>query len=182
MNISRSDDPTGIIESRILTIRGCRVIMDRDLAEIYGVTTKRLNEQVRRNREKFPSDFLLEIQPHEKNELVANCDRFRNIKHSNVLPLAFTEHGALMAASVLNSPVAVETSILVVRAFVRLREVLSVYRDLENRVCQLEGASREQREAIETVIQLLEQLRDEDSSTSPHRIGFTDQGRGEEGV
>ncbi|MBW2261979.1 MAG: ORF6N domain-containing protein, partial [Deltaproteobacteria bacterium] len=94
--------------------------LDRDLAELYGVTVRRLREQVRRNRAKFPSDFLIELRLHEKNELVANCDRFDNIKHSNTLPLAFTEHGAIMAASVLNSQAAIETSIFVVRAFVRL--------------------------------------------------------------
>ncbi len=85
-----------------------------------------------------------------------------------------------MAASVLNSRVAIETSIFVVRAFVRLKEVLSVYRKLESRVSRLEGVSREQREAVEKVIQLLEQLRGEDRSTSTHRIGFTDQGSGED--
>lgn len=179
MSITLNDDPTDSIESLILTIRGCRVILDRDLARLYGVKTHRLNEQVRRNRSKFPSDFLFEVQRHEKNELIAICDRFRNLKHSSILPMAFTEHGAIMAASVLNSPAAVETSIFVVRAFVRLREVLAVYRDLESRVSRLEGTSREQREAVEKVFQLLEQLRDEDRSTSTHRIGFTDQGSGE---
>ena len=77
MNISLNDDPTSTIESKILMIRGCRVILDRDLAQLYGVTTKRLNEQVRRNRERFPSDFMFELQSHEKDELVANCDQFK---------------------------------------------------------------------------------------------------------
>lgn len=134
--------------------------------------THRLKDQVRRNRAKFPSDFLFELQPHEKNELIAICDRFKHIKHSSVLPLAFTEHGAIMAASVLNSPAAVETSIFVVRAFVRLKEFLSVYRDLEIRVFRLEGSSNDQKEAIETVILLLEQIRNEDQRSDVPRIGF----------
>ena len=171
MNLTLKNDPTGAIESMILTVRGCRVILDRDLARLYGVKTHRLNEQVRRNRSKFPSDFLFELQHHEKNELIAICDRFENIKHSSALPMAFTEHGAIMAASVLNSRAAIETSIFVVRAFVRLREVLSIHKELENRVARLEGVTQEQRQAVENVIQLLDQLRREDQQ-STHRIGF----------
>jgi hypothetical protein len=171
MSITLNDNPTGTIESLILTIRGCRVILDRDLAQLYGVTTKKLNQQVRRNRKKFPSDFLFEIQPHEKDELVTNCDHLRTLKYSKSLPLAFTEHGAIMAASVLNSKAAVEMSIFVVRAFVRLKEILVVYRDLEERVARLEGSSKEQKEAVETVIQLLEHLHGGDQRSTP-RIGF----------
>ena len=176
MSITLSDDPTGTIESRIFTIRGCRVIIDRDLAELYGVTTRRLREQVRRNRLKFPSDFLFELHPNERDEVVANCDHLETLKYSRRLPLAFTEHGAIMAASVLNSQAAIETSIFVVRAFVRLKEVLSVYRELENRVARLEGSSKEQREAVETVLRLLEQLRNEGHSSTAHRIGFHSHG------
>ncbi len=172
MSITLNDDPTSTIESRILTIRGCRVILDRDLAEIYGVTTARLNQQVRRNSTKFPSDFLFKLRADEKKEVITICDHLETLKYSRRLPLAFTEHGAIMAASVLNSPAAVETSILVVRAFVRLREVLSVYRELEARVERLEGASSEHRGAIEILIQLLKQLRNEEQRSSAPRIGF----------
>lgn len=171
MSIVVQNDPTSTIESRILTIRGCRVIMDRDLAELYGVTTRRLREQVRRNRLKFPSDFLFELHPRERDEVVANCDHLETLKYSRRLPLAFTEHGAIMAAGVLNSQAAIETSIFVVRAFVRLKEVLIVYRDLEERVARLEGSSKEQKEAVETVIQLLEHLHSGDQRSTP-RIGF----------
>jgi hypothetical protein len=180
MAITLNDGPASTIESRILTIRGCRVILDRDLAKLYGVKTHRLNEQVRRNRSKFPSDFLFELQPHEKDELIAICDHLQTLKYSRRLPLAFTEHGAIMAASVLNTPAAVETSIFVVRAFVRLREALSVYRDLENRVSRLEGATSEHRAAIETVVRLLEQLHNEHSPTTTHQIGFSTPRDGED--
>ena len=100
--------PMERVENRILFIRGHRVIVDTDLAEVYGVPTKRLNEQVKRNVERFPEDFAFRFTPGEKMELVAKCDRFARLKHSTVFPLAFTEHGAIIAASVLNSPRAIE--------------------------------------------------------------------------
>lgn len=90
------------ISQRILTIRGQRVMLDADLAELYGGTTKVLNQAVKRNSKRFPNDFAFRLTAEEKMELVTNCDRFERLKHSTVLPLAFTEHGAIMAASVLN--------------------------------------------------------------------------------
>jgi len=124
------------ISRRIFTIRGHRVMLDADLAEVYGVSTKRLNEQVKRNALRFPEDFALRLTAKEKTELVANCDRFDRLKHSIAFPLAFTEHGAIMAASVLNSKRAVESS--VVRAFVRMRETLATHRGLAQRLNEIE--------------------------------------------
>jgi hypothetical protein len=126
------------IERRILFLRGEKVLIDADLAEFYQVSTKRLNEQVRRNKERFPEDFMFRLNPEEKSELVANCDRFNNLKHSNVLPCAFTEHGAIMAASVLRSSRAVQVSVFVVRAFVRLRRAVGEHKGLSRRLEQLE--------------------------------------------
>lgn len=91
------------IESRIQVIRGLRVMLDVDLAALYGVQTKRLNEQVKRNRDRFPSDFLFQLTADEKAEVVANCDHLQNLKFSKALPFAFTEHGAILAANVLAS-------------------------------------------------------------------------------
>lgn len=91
------------IESRIQVIRGLRVMLDVDLAALYGVQTKRLNEQVKRNRDRFPSDFLFQLTADEKTEVVANCDHLQNLKFSKALPFAFTEHGAIQAANVLAS-------------------------------------------------------------------------------
>ena len=102
--------PVGKIENRILLIRGEKVIIDADLAEFYGVPTKRLNEQVKRNAGRFPDDFMFQLEKDEKAEVVANCDHLENLKYSKSLPYAFTEHGAIMAASVLNSPRAIEIS------------------------------------------------------------------------
>ena len=96
------------IESRIQVIRGLRVMVDVDLATLYGVQTKRLNEQVKRNRDRFPSDFLFQLTLDEKSEVVANCDHLQKLKFSRVLPFAFTEHGAIQAANVLASTQAVE--------------------------------------------------------------------------
>ena len=126
------------IEGRILVIRGHKVMLDADLAELYGVTTKRLNQQVRRNIERFPEDFMFELRPAEKAEVVANCIHLAKLKFSPAAPLAFTEHGALMAASVLNTPRAIEVSVYVVRAFVRLNQSLASHKELARRINQLE--------------------------------------------
>ena len=130
--------PLENIESRIFLIRGHKVMIDADLANIYGVTTKRLNEQVKRNRERFPEDFMFQLTKEEKDEVVANCDHLKKLKYSPVLPNAFTEHGAIMIATILNSPVAVQASIHVVRAFVKLRQILASNKELSKRFNELE--------------------------------------------
>ena len=126
------------IEERIQVIRGLRVMIDVDLAALYGVETKRLNEQVKRNRERFPADFLFQLTSTEKAEVVANCDHLQKLKFSKVLPYAFTEHGAIQAANVMASSQAVEMGIYVVRAFVHLREALSTNADVAKRLAELE--------------------------------------------
>ena len=126
------------IESRILVVRGLRVMIDADLAALYGVETKRLNEQVKRNRERFPADFLLQLTPSEKAEVVANCDHLGKLKFSKASPYAFTEHGAIQAANVLASSQAVEMGIYVVRAFVHLRQAAGIHADLAKRLAELE--------------------------------------------
>lgn len=109
-----------------------------DLAALYGVPTKRLNEQVKRNRERFPADFLFQLTPEEKAEVVANCDHLQKLKFSKALPFAFTEHAAIQAANVLASAQAVEMGIYVVRAFVHLRQAASLHADLAKRLAELE--------------------------------------------
>lgn len=110
------------IKDRIFTIRGQKVMIDRDLAELYEVETKRLNEAVKRNIERFPADFMFQLNDDEQNELVANCDRFKTLKHSSSNAYAFTEHGVAMLSSVLKSKKAIEVNIQVVRAFIALRQ------------------------------------------------------------
>ena len=104
--------PVEFIEEIILLIREHRVIIDRDLAALYGVTTKAFNQAVKRNEKKFPEDFRFQLNKDEKNELVTNCDRFKTLKHSSSMPYAFTEHGALMAANILNSERASAMSVM----------------------------------------------------------------------
>ena len=126
------------VEPRIRVIRGKRVILDADLAILYGTTTSRLNEQVRRNRLRFPVDFAFPLTREERSEVIANCDHLRKLRYSKTLPLAFTEHGAIMAANVLNTERAVIMSVHVVRAFVRLREMLTANGELAVKLAELE--------------------------------------------
>ena len=120
----------GKIEQRILLIRGEKVIIDADLAEFYGVFTKRLNEQVKRNKDRFPKDFMFQLKAPEKAEVVANCDHLSKLKFSKALPYAFTAHGVIMAAGVLNSPHSIEVSVFIVRAFVKSRRTIAEHKEL----------------------------------------------------
>jgi hypothetical protein len=130
--------PAEIIEKKILLIRGQKVMLDADLAELYGVATKVLNQAVKRNSKRFPPDFMFQLTLYEKNELVTVCDRFKNLKHSSVLPRAFTEQGVAMLSTVLNSERAIEVNILIMRAFVILREMIASHKDLARRLDELE--------------------------------------------
>lgn len=113
-----------LLASRILEIRGQRVMIDKDLAELYGVTTKRLNEQVKRNKKRFPVDFMFQLSQEEKSEVVAFCDHLKTLKFSPNLPFVFTEHGAVMLASILNSDKAIEVNVRIVKLFNAMRFVL----------------------------------------------------------
>ena len=128
----------GKIQQRILLIRGEKVIVDADLAEFYGVPTKVLNQAVRRNMDRFPADFMFQLNKAEKAEVVTNCDHLSKLKFSPVNPLVFTEHGALMAASILNSVRAVEVILLIIRAFVALRRTISDHKEQVLRYCELD--------------------------------------------
>jgi len=149
------------IESRIVFVRGQKVIVDADLASFYGVSTKRLNEQVKRNRERFPEDFMFQLVPEEKSEVVASCDHLSRLKFSSALPYAFTEHGAIMAASVF-----------IVRAFVKIRGAIFQDRTLAERIAALERRLAGHDEEILSLIQAIKQLIDHKATRSPRRIGF----------
>jgi hypothetical protein len=128
------------IERAIHIVRGEKVMLDSDLAALYGVTTKRLNEQVRRNRDRFPKDFAFRLTSKEFTILRSQfATSSLDWGGRRSMPLAFTEHGAAMLASVLNSPIAVDASIQVVRAFIRLRELLVSHKDLVKRLDELEA-------------------------------------------
>jgi ORF6N domain-containing protein len=160
-----------IVENKILLIRGQRVLLAPDLAALYGVTPKRLHEQVRRNRKRFPEDFMFQLTIEERDELAAKCGQFRNIKHSRVLPYAFSEHGALMLANVLNSERAVEVSIFVTRAFVRLRKMLGTHKDLARKLDELEKHIQDHDGHIQTLFEAIRELMKPDP-VKDRKIGF----------
>jgi hypothetical protein len=168
METKRSLMPIERIEHSILIIRGHKVMLDSDLAKLYGVTTKRLNEQVKRNSNRFPPDFMFQLTETEKAEVVANCDHLSRLKFSPVLPFAFTEHGAVMLASVLNSQIAVNASIQVVRAFLRLREFITTHKDLAGKLKELEKKYDSQ---FKVVFDAIRQLMASPSSKAK-KIGF----------
>ncbi|MEJ0090493.1 MAG: ORF6N domain-containing protein [Limisphaerales bacterium] len=126
------------IERAILLIRGEKVMLDLDLAVIYEVSTGALNQAVKRNLGRFPPDFMFQLTQKEKAEVITNCDNLARLKFSPHVPYAFTEHGALMLANVLNSERAAQTSVQVVRAFVKLRQMLASNADLARKLAALE--------------------------------------------
>jgi hypothetical protein len=164
--------PVEFIEKKILLIRGQKVMLDADLSDLYGVETKRLNEQVRRNKERFPEDFMFQLSAQEKMEVVANCDHLSKIKFSPNLPYAFTEHGAIMAASVLNTPLAVEVSVQVVRAFVKLREMIASHKDLAKKLEDLEQKYDSQ---FKLVFDAIRQLMTPPEPKKKRPIGFVSE-------
>jgi len=166
--------PLDRVQQRILLIRGHRVMLDRDLAELFGVSTKRLNEQVKRNAERFPDDFMFRLTPAEKAEVVANCDHLSGLRFSPALPNAFTEHGAIMAANVLNSPRAVQAGVFVVRAFVQLRQMLATHRELAHKLAELERRIGTHDQAILDIMTAIRELMEQQSAPAPSKpkIGF----------
>jgi hypothetical protein len=141
------------VERRILTLRGQRVILDRDLAELYAVPTFRFNEAVKRNRGRFPEDFAFQLTREELADLISQ-NAISSSGHGGLrkLPWAFTEHGALMAANVLHSERAVEMSVFVVRAFIRMRQILSGQRELAAELAELEQKLTARLDVHETAI------------------------------
>jgi hypothetical protein len=134
--------PIDVVQQRILILREQRVIIDADIAQLYGVTTKRLNEAVKRNADRFPPDFMLQLTSEEASALRSQSATSNKRGGRRYLPYAFTEHGAIMAATVLNSERAVNASLFVVRAFVKLRELLTTHHQLADKLAELEGKCR----------------------------------------
>jgi len=149
------------VEGMIFVIRAQKVMIDRDLAELYEVETKHLNRQVKRNCDRFPDEFMFPLTKKEKNELVTNCHRFNALKYSTSLPYAFTEHGVSMLASVLRSERAVKISIYIVKTFIRLREFISAHKELTDRMKELEGKVGRHDEDINVIIDIIKKLMQE---------------------
>lgn len=160
------------VEARILMLRQQKVILDSDLAELYGVPVKQLNQAVKRNQERFPADFMFQLTSKEAGVLRSQIVTSKAGRGGRrYLPYAFTEHGAIMAATVLNSPKAVAMSVFVVRAFVRLREMLANNRRLAARIYDLEQKLETHDSAIQQLIEALRELM-EPAPKSRARIGF----------
>lgn len=161
--------PLEIIERRILLIRGHKVMLDRDLAELYDVSTKALNQAVKRNLESFPPDFMFSITENEKREVVTFCDHLSALRFSPRLPYAFTEQGVAMLSNVLKSRRARQVNIHIMRAFVRLRQLLNTHKELAHKLDELEKKYDEQFKSVFDAIKALM----EPSGPEPKRIeGF----------
>ncbi|AHF92305.1 hypothetical protein OPIT5_20675 [Opitutaceae bacterium TAV5] len=167
--------PLERIHSLIVVLRGQRVILDRDLADLYGVTTKRLNEQVKRNGRKFPEDFMFQLNEEEVAHVVrsrsqiATLKRGGNIKYA---PYAFTEHGAVQAANVLNSDAACDMSVQVVRAFVALRHMMINHKALSAKLAELDARIGMHDEQIGEIVKTIRQLAAPEGPRHRRKIGF----------
>lgn len=144
------------IENRIFSVRGQQVMIDRDLAEMYQVQTKVLNQAVKRNSQRFPEKFRFQLTENEKDELVTNCDRFTNLKHSTALPYAFTEQGIAMLSAVLRSDIAIQVSIQIMDAFVEMRKVLTSQSNVLQRIDSLELKQLENNQKFNQIFKALE--------------------------
>jgi hypothetical protein len=171
------------IEPRILTLRARRVILDADLAELYGTTTKAFNQAVKRNQERFPGDFMFRLTAEEVAEVRSQATpanmRSQTVTSSpkshggrRYLPYAFTEHGAIMAASVLNTPRAIDVSVYVVRAFVKLREFVAAHRELAGKLAELESRVAGHDEAIASLVAAIRRLLEPPAQPPRRQIGF----------
>jgi phage regulator Rha-like protein len=167
--------PLERIDRRIYLIRSQKVILDSNLAELYQVPTKRLNEAVRRNLARFPEDFMFQLTDKEASALrsqIATLEMGRG-RYPKYAPYAFTEHGVAMLSSVLNSTRAVQMNILIIRAFVKLRETLATHKDLARKMEHLEATQKQHASIITIVVDEIQKLKKTPVSSPKRRIGFT---------
>ncbi|WP_233194436.1 ORF6N domain-containing protein [Aquimarina sp. I32.4] len=161
--------------SKILIIRDQKVIIDRDLAELYGVETKRLNEQVKRNVKRFPSNFMFRLTKVEKDQVVANCDHLQKLKFSPSLPYAFTEHGTMMLANVINSDKAIDVSVEIIETYVKMREMLTDNLSVKLEIEEIKKKLTNHSKNIELVFDYLDELNkklDTPESNERKKIGY----------
>ena len=153
-NLTIIDDIS--IKDKIFVIRNTQVMIDKDLAELFGTTTKAFNQAVNRNIDRFPSDFRFQLNETEKNELVTNCDRFKTLKHSTSNPYAFTEQGVSMLSAILKSDIAIETSIRIIREFVNMRKFISQNNYLFQRMDLLEEKQKNTDQKVDEILNAIE--------------------------
>ena len=168
--------PSELIEQKIYTIRGKKVMLDRDLAELYEVETKRLKEQVRRNINRFPEDFMIELTEEENQELKEFTEKKNRGRHSKYPPFAFTEHGVLMLASVLNSERAIKINVLIIRVFNQMRALLLTHQEIFKKLDELENKGGERDNQIMLIFEYIKQFEEAKQEELEHKnrekIGF----------
>jgi hypothetical protein len=168
--------PIEVVTEKIFEIRGLKVMMDADLADLYRVPTKALNQAVKRNPARFPDDFMFQLSLSERDQLVTNCDRLAKLKHSSSMPHAFTESGVAMLSSVLNSERAALVNVQIVRAFVRLRQMISQHDALRLAIEGLERRVGRNERDIQLALKVLQQVlfppKLDGPSKSDRTIGF----------
>jgi hypothetical protein len=172
MELMTTKPEFALIKSKIYELRGVKIMLDFDLAELYGVETRRLKEQVKRNIERFPDDFMFQLSKYEWNELIANCDKlWNNIKFSPLTPLAFTQEGVAMLSGILRSPQAIAMNICIMRTFVALRQYALGYAELN---FKLEDFMQKTNTHISEIYELLDEFaaQKKEPEKPPTKIGF----------
>ncbi|MBS1977540.1 MAG: ORF6N domain-containing protein [Bacteroidetes bacterium] len=168
--------PDEVVINKIFMIRGKKVMIDSDLAELYAVPTKRLNEQVKRNLKRFPEDFMFQLNQAEKEELIKSHIHLNRLKYSPTLPYVFTEHGAVMLASVLNSERAIEVNVQIVRIFTQMREMLLTNKNILLKLEELERQMSNHDENFKVVFKYLKELLNPPAEPM-RKIGFKQKGK-----
>jgi len=168
------DQIVELVQTKIYSIRNQKVMLDRDIAELYGVETKRVNEAVRNNADKFPEDFYFELDVNEQDLLRSKFSTLKKGRglHRKYPPKAFTEQGVYMLATILKSPVAAKVTVAIMRAFVAMRHFALTYGQIVEKLSQLDGKISEHDEVLKTIIQALSKLVEESQPKETRRIGF----------
>ena len=163
-----------LVQTRIYSIRNRKVMLDSDIAELYGVETKRVNEAVRNNADKFPEDFYFELNVNEQDLLRSKFSTLKKGRgqHRKYPPKAFTEQGVYMLATILKSPVAAKVTVAIMRAFVAMRHFALTYGQIVEKLSQLDGKISEHDEVLKTIIQALSKLVEESQPKETRKIGF----------
>ncbi|KKQ60240.1 MAG: hypothetical protein US82_C0043G0007 [Parcubacteria group bacterium GW2011_GWC1_38_22] len=161
--------PQEIIENRILFIRGKKVMIDSDLAMLYGVSTKVFNQSVKRNIKRFPNDFMFQLTVAEKEEVVTNCDHLKQLKFSSQLPYAFTEQGVAMLSSVLKSEKAIQVNIQIIRTFTKIKEMIISNKELRRKIEEMEGKYDAK---FATIFKVITRLITDPERANEKKIGF----------
>lgn len=166
-----------LIDDKIFIIRGIKVMLDRDLAELYEVETRALNQAVKRNENRFPNDFMFELEENEKNELITKCDNLQNLKYNPSKVKVFTEQGVYMLATVLKSKIAVDVNLSIMRTFTKLKNQSVPYFDIIKRLDALEVDNSDTKKLLKKVVQVVSNMQSiqDEAKNNTKRIGFINE-------